>query len=244
MKIDVCAITSFIYQVFRRIYMAYLILVRHGQSLWNLANKFTGWVDVPLSEKGLAEARSAANRLKDIDIDVAFTSTLIRAQQTLFTILAKHEKTGVFLHSQKKEKEWSLHPREFDKTEIPIYSSNKINERYYGDLQGKNKDSARKKFGENKVHIWRRSYDIPPPNGESLKDTCKRAIPYFEKEILPYVKKKKNVIIAAHGNSLRGIIKHIENISDEEIPKLELPTGKPIIYDYKNGKLTRIGKLA
>ena len=219
--------------------MGKLILIRHGQSLWNLHNKFTGWVDIPLSEKGLLEAKNAANKLKNIDIDVAFTSTLIRAQQTLFTILAKQNKIGIFLHSQKKEQNWSLHPKEFDSKEIPIYSSNKINERYYGDLQGKNKDSARKKFGEKKVHIWRRSYDIPPPNGESLKDTCKRAIPYFEKEILPYVKKGKNVIVAAHGNSLRGIIKHIEQISDNDIPNLELPTGKPIIYDYKKGKLVR-----
>ena len=143
------------------------------------------------------------------------------------------------LNKKKKEKDWSLHPKELEKGEIPIFSSEKINERYYGDLQGKNKDAARKKFGEKKVHEWRRSYDIPPPNGESLKDTCRRAIPYFTKDILPYLKKGKNVVVAAHGNSLRGIIKHIENINDEDISGLELPTGKPIIYDYSKGMLKK-----
>ena len=220
--------------------MTKLILIRHGQSLWNLANKFTGWVDIPLSEKGIQEAKKAGKKLEKIDIDIAFTSKLIRAQETLFIILSKQNKTGIFLHNNKKEKEWSLHPKELEKNEIPIFSSEKINERYYGKLQGLNKDETRKKYGEEKVHIWRRSYDIPPPSGESLKDTCKRAIPYFQKEILPYLKKGKNVIVSAHGNSLRGIIKYIENISDEDIPSLELPTGKPIIYEYKKGKIMKI----
>lgn len=220
--------------------MTKLILIRHGQSLWNLANKFTGWVDIPLSEKGIQEAKNAGKKLEKIDIDIAFTSKLIRAQETLFIILSKQNKTGIFLHNNKKEKEWSLHPKELEKNEIPIFSSEKINERYYGKLQGLNKDETRKKYGEEKVHIWRRSYDIPPPSGESLKDTCKRAIPYFQKEILPYLKKGKNVIVSAHGNSLRGIIKYIENISDEDIPSLELPTGKPIIYEYKKGKIMKI----
>ena len=219
--------------------MGKLILVRHGQSLWNMQNKFTGWADIPLSEKGIKEALSAAKKIESISIDVAFTSKLVRAQETLFIILSKQKKVGMFIHDNKKEKKWSLHPKELDKNEIPIYSSSKINERYYGKLQGLDKDAMRKKYGEKKVHIWRRSYDIPPPDGECLKDTCKRSIPYFTKEIMPHVKKGKNVIVAAHGNSLRGIIKHIENISDEDIPNLELPTGKPVIYNYSNGKLRK-----
>ena len=219
--------------------MAKLILVIHGQSLWNLANKFTGWVDIPLSEKGISEAKLAAKKLEKIDIDIAFTSKLIRAQETLFIILSKQKKIGIFLHDKKNEKNWSLHPKEVEKNEIPIFSSEKINERYYGKLQGLDKDETRKKYGDEKVHIWRRSYDIPPPQGESLKDTCKRAIPYFLKEVVPYLKKGKNVIVSAHGNSLRGIIKYIENISDEDIPNLELPTGKPIIYDYKKNKFLK-----
>lgn len=218
--------------------MTKLILVRHGQSLWNLLNVFTGWVDIPLSEQGIKEALKAAKKLESIPIDVAFTSHLVRAQETLSLILSKQKKVGIMLHDG-KEKKWSLHPTEVTNDEIPIFTSWKINERFYGALQGLNKEATAKKYGAEKVHQWRRSYDIPPPDGESLKDTCKRAIPYFQKEILPWLRKQKNVIVAAHGNSLRGIIKYIEEISDAEIPNLELPTGVPIIYTYKNGKLVK-----
>lgn len=218
--------------------MTKLILVRHGQSLWNLLNVFTGWVDIPLSEQGIKEALKAAKKLESIPIDVAFTSHLVRAQETLSLILSKQKKVGIMLHDG-KEKKWSLHPTEVTNDEIPIFTSWKINERFYGALQGSNKEATAKKYGAEKVHQWRRSYDIPPPDGESLKDTCKRAIPYFQKEILPWLRKQKNVIVAAHGNSLRGIIKYIEEISDADIPNLELPTGVPIIYTYKNGKLVK-----
>lgn len=219
--------------------MNYLIIVRHGESRWNIANKFTGWVDVPLSEVGINEALICGKMLEGLDIDVAFTSELERAHETLLLILAKQDKTGIFLHESKKRKKWSLHPYEFSKNEIPIYSSDKINERYYGKLQGLNKDAARKKWGKKQVFLWRRSFDVPPPGGECLKDVCRRSIPYFKKTIMPFVKKKKNVIISAHGNSLRSIIKYIDNISDEEIPHLELPTGKPIIYRWFKGKLVK-----
>ncbi len=211
-------------------------MVRHGESRWNLANKFTGWVDVPLSEAGINEAMMTAIRLEGLKLDVAFTSELTRAQETLLIILAKQNNTGIFMPKDAKTKKWA-HYAKLDKREIPVFTDMALNERYYGKLQGLNKDQTRKKYGEKQVHIWRRSYDIPPPSGESLKDTCKRATPYFTKEIMPYVKKGKNVIISAHGNSLRAIIKHIENISDEEIPNLELPTGKPFIYKYERGKL-------
>lgn len=219
--------------------MSYLILTRHGESRWNLVNKFTGWVDIPLSPKGIKEALSAAKHLQGLKLDIAFTSELERAQETLLLILSQQNKTGIFLHDSPQRKKWSKHKSE-DKDEIPIYSSDLINERYYGRLQGLNKDDTRKKFGDAKVHLWRRSFDVPPPGGESLKDTCDRAIPYFKKKIMPHVKKGKNVIISAHGNSLRAIIKHIESISDEDIPSLELPTGKPIIYRYVRGKLKKL----
>ncbi len=222
--------------------MGHLILVRHGESRWNVDNKFTGWVDVPLTEIGIHEALIAAERLDDLTIDIAFTSKLVRAHETLLLILAHQKKTGIFLHTSKKQQSWSMHyqGKEFEENEIPIYSSEKLNERYYGKLQGMNKDAARKKWGEEQVHIWRRSFDMPPPGGESLKDVCNRAIPYFKKTILPLVKAGKNVIIAAHGNSLRALIKHIDNITDENIPNLELELGKPIIYRWHSKKLVKI----
>ncbi|WP_340818369.1 2,3-bisphosphoglycerate-dependent phosphoglycerate mutase [Methanolobus sp. WCC4] len=219
--------------------MNYLILVRHGQSRWNLENRFTGWVDVPLSEKGIREAMDCAEELEDFRIDVAFTSKLSRAQETLFLILAKQEKTGIFLHESEKRDRWSYHPSRADGSEIPIYSSDALNERFYGNLQGQNKQKAKETYGEEQVFIWRRSYDVQPPGGESLKDTYERTIPYFKESIIPQLEDGKNVIIAAHGNSLRSVIKYIENISDEEIPKLELATGKPLYYQFENGSFVK-----
>jgi 2,3-bisphosphoglycerate-dependent phosphoglycerate mutase len=221
--------------------MGYLILVRHGESRWNIANKFTGWVDVPLSEVGVNEALIAGKRLEGIQFDVAFTSKLKRAQETLLLILAKQDATGIFLHEKGKRKLWSHHKVKPKDHEISVYSNSKINERYYGDLQGLNKTAARKKFGKEKVFQWRRSFDVRPPNGESLKDVVKRSVPYFEKVIMAEVKKGKNVIVAAHGNSLRAIIKHIDKISEEEISSLELSYGYPIVYKYGRGKLVKDG---
>lgn len=223
-------------------HLGYLILVRHGESRWNIANKFTGWVDVPLSEVGVHEAMITAKNLENVKIDVAFTSKLVRAHETLLLILAEQKNTGIFLHSSHWRKLWSLHygRKEFEENEIPIHSSDRLNERYYGSLQGMNKDFAREKWGEEQVHIWRRSYSVRPPSGESLKDVYKRAVPYFKNKIMKHVKANQNVIVSAHGNSLRAIIKYIDNISDADIPNLELQTGKPIIYEYKNNKLVKI----
>lgn len=215
--------------------MSYLILVRHGESRWNLANKFTGWIDVPLSPNGIKEALSCAKKLEGLTLDVAFTSKLKRAQETLLLILAKQKYTGIFLH---KKKQYSL-AKKFEKHEIPIFSSEKINERYYGKLQGMNKDAARRKWGKEQVFKWRRSYDIKPPGGECLKDVYKRVIPYFKTNIMPELKKKKDVIVSAHGNSLRAMMKYLDNISDEKIPHLEIPFGRPIIYKYTKGKLIK-----
>ena len=185
-----------------------LILIRHGQSEWNALNQFTGWKDPDLTAKGIEEAHNAGriiNNLK-INFDLVFTSALIRAQNTAEIILKEINQP------------------------LSTIKNQALNERNYGDLAGLNKDEARKRWGDEQVHIWRRSYDIPPPGGESLKDTGERVLPFFMKEILPYVCKGKNVLVAAHGNSLRSLIKFLDNISDEDIVKLEIPTGAPIHY--------------
>ncbi len=187
--------------------MGYLIIVRHGQSVWNKANRFTGWEDVELAEKGIAEAEEAGEKLNEFTFDKAFTSGLKRAQNTLNIIL---EKTG--------------------QQHIEVVRNNALNERMYGDLQGLDKDETREKFGDEQVHIWRRSYDIAPPNGESLKDTAERVIPYYEKEIKPLLQQGKNIIVAAHGNSLRALIMHLEGMSGEDITQVEIPTGQPKVY--------------
>ncbi|RME31964.1 2,3-bisphosphoglycerate-dependent phosphoglycerate mutase [Candidatus Woesearchaeota archaeon] len=218
--------------------MSYLILVRHGESRWNIANRFTGWVDVPLSENGIYEAMMAAKRLEGLRFDIAFTSTLMRAIETLLIILAKQDYTGVFVHSAGKGRQWSRHTT-LGRKEIPVYCDEALNERYYGRLQGMNKDAARRKFGKQQVFIWRRSYDVRPPGGECLHDTYKRAVPYFQRKIMPHVRRGKNVLVSAHGNSLRAIIKYLDKISDEQIPHLELPTGKPVLYKWSRGKLVR-----
>ena len=185
-----------------------LILIRHGQSEWNALNQFTGWKDPGLTAKGIEEAHNAGMIINSLEInfDLVFTSALIRAQNTAEIIL--------------KEINQSL----------PTIKDQALNERNYGDLAGLNKDDARKRWGDEQVHIWRRSYDVSPPGGESLKDTSERVLPFFMKEIHPHVCKGKNVLVAAHGNSLRSLIKFLDNISDEDIVKLEIPTGAPIHY--------------
>jgi 2,3-bisphosphoglycerate-dependent phosphoglycerate mutase len=188
--------------------MAKLVLVRHGQSQWNLENKFTGWVDVPLSAHGYEEARRAGRELKGITFQQGFTSKLVRAQETLRIIL-----------------------EEIGQTNLPIIQDEAINERHYGDLQGLNKAETAKKYGDEQVHIWRRSYDVAPPKGESLKDTAARSIPYFNAQILPLVKAGKNVIVAAHGNSLRSIVMELDHLTQEQVLKLEIPTAAPIVYE-------------
>lgn len=219
--------------------MGYLILLRHGESRWNAANKFTGWVDVPLSEKGVQEALRSAKALQGLHLHAAFTSELKRAQETLLLVLAKQDYTGIFLHQKGQCRIWSCHPAILEKQEIPVSTHEALNERYYGQLQGMNKLAARKKFGEEQVLQWRRNFTARPPGGESLSDTYNRTVPYYQHAIAPLLKKGKNVLIAAHGNSLRAIIKYLDNIADEKIPHLELPFGKPIIYKQIRGKLVK-----
>lgn len=186
-----------------------LVLVRHGQSDWNLKNLFTGWKDPDLTEQGIAEAKDAGRKLKaqGFKFDVAFTSVLKRAQRTLDLMLAEIGQSG-----------------------LPTKKNLALNERDYGDLSGLNKDDARKKWGEDQVQIWRRSYDVQPPGGESLRDTLARTLPYYVQEILPCVLRGERVLVSAHGNSLRALIMVLEKLSPETIIKRELATGVPIIY--------------
>ena len=188
--------------------MATLIIFRHGQSVWNLENKFTGWVDVDLSPKGVEEAKAAGEKLKGFTFDYAYASDLKRAQNTLSISL---ETAG-------------------HKPLSPTYNK-ALNERMYGDLQGLNKADTAAKYGDEQVKIWRRSYDIAPPNGESLKDTAARVIPYFESEIVPKLKAGKNVVVAAHGNSLRALIMYLEKMTPAQILEFEIGTGVPRIYE-------------
>ncbi len=188
--------------------MAKLFLVRHGQSKWNLENRFTGWVDIDLTQKGEQEAADAGALLKNEHIDIAFTSALIRAQRTLSIIL---DVTG--------------------NTDVPVTKDKALNERSYGDLAGLNKQETAEKHGAEQVHIWRRSYDVAPPGGESLKDTCDRVIPYYEENIKPHLEAGENVLIVAHGNSLRALVMYLENLTSEEILKREIATGAPFGYE-------------
>ena len=195
--------------------MACLILLRHGESQWNLENRFTGWVDVPLSPRGIQEAKDAGEKLRSFTFDRAFTSVLARAIETLRLTL---ETIG--------------------QTSIPIEKDKALNERMYGELQGLNKAETVKKYGEAQVKIWRRSYDVPPPGGESLKDTAERVLPYYEQTIKPYLLKGDTILVAAHGNSLRALIMELEQLSREQVLELNIPTGAPLLYELdKTGKV-------
>ena len=187
--------------------MGKLVLVRHGQSQWNLENRFTGWVDVPITPLGEEEAHRAGRELKGIHFDLAFTSVLQRAQQTLKIILDELGQPG-----------------------LPTEKDQALNERHYGDLQGLDKAETAKKYGDAQVHIWRRSFDVKPPNGESLKDTAARTLPYYDRQILPAIQAGKNVIVSAHGNSLRAIVMKLDNLNEQQVLELNIPNGVPIVY--------------
>lgn len=216
--------------------MTELILLRHGESVWNKMNLFTGWIDVPLSEKGIDEAKEAGIQLDTTNIDVVFSSTLIRAIMTaMITLLHRKDgKTATIMHPQSSllGELGKIYSEKTIEGILPVFLSDALNERMYGELQGLNKQETMDRFGKEQVQIWRRSFDVAPPNGESLKMTMKRTLPYFHSDIMPYIKNKKNVLIVAHGNSLRSIIKEIESVSDEQIPSYELATGVPIRYKW------------
>lgn len=216
--------------------MSILILLRHGQSAWNLCNLFTGWVDVPLSTTGIDEALNAGRQIAHIDIDVIFTSTLMRAQQTAMIAMSEHktDKVPVMQHLQGQQAQWSkIYNDKSAANTIPVYTSWHLNERFYGELQGLDKDETRQKYGEEQVHIWRRSFDVPPPHGESLEMTAQRTLPYFDEHILPQLKSGRNVLVAAHGNSLRSIAMQLEQLTPEQVLQLELPTGVPRLYQFE-----------
>ncbi len=190
--------------------MARLILLRHGESQWNLENRFTGWVDVPLSPRGIQEAKNAGEKLRSFTFNRAFTSVLTRAIETLRLVL---EAIG--------------------QTNIPIERDKALNERMYGELQGLNKADTAKKYGDEQVKIWRRSYDIAPPGGESLKDTADRVLPYYENRIMPYILQGETILISAHGNSLRALVMQLEQLSKEQVLELNIPTGAPLLYEFE-----------
>ena len=231
--------------------MSLLILMRHGQSVWNAANLFTGWVNVPLTPKGIDEAVEGGRQIAHLAIDEVHTSTLIRAQMTAMLALSEHTsgKTPVVQTPQMVEltsESGETSMTDWSKTNgplehiLPVYMASELNERMYGDLQGLNKQETREKYGDEQVKIWRRSYDVPPPNGESLELTAKRTLPYFSSKILPQLDAGKNIFVAAHGNSLRSVIMDIEGLSREEVLRLEVPTGTPIVYERLEGKWKRI----
>lgn len=219
--------------------MATLILMRHGQSLWNKLNLFTGWVDVPLSTKGIEESLAGGMKIQHIPIDIVFTSTLIRAQMTAMLALSVHssKKVPIILHTgEGKLDEWAhIYSEQTLTNTISVIRAWQLNERMYGELQGLNKQELSDRFGADQVQIWRRSFDTPPPEGESLKMTAERTLPYFKEKIIPCLQKGENVFVSAHGNSLRSIIMEIENLNKEEIVHLELSTGLPLIYHYQQG---------
>lgn len=189
--------------------MGRLVLLRHGESQWNLENRFTGWVDVPLSPKGEEEARAAGRKLAGMRFDCAFASVLKRAIDTMDIVLGS-----------------------LGQTQIPIVKDEALNERRYGDLQGLNKAETAAKYGDQQVKLWRRSYDIRPPGGESLKDTAERVLPYYERQILPELLAGKTILVAAHGNSLRALVMQLDRLAPEEVLELNIPTGVPLVYEF------------
>jgi 2,3-bisphosphoglycerate-dependent phosphoglycerate mutase len=204
--------------------MSKLVLIRHGESQWNLENRFTGWVDVDITPKGEAEAKSAGEKLKGTKFHIAFSSVLKRANHTLDIVL-----------------------QTIGQLDVPIHKDQALNERHYGSLQGLNKAETAQKYGDEQVKIWRRSFDVPPPTdktdlnpegiSESLKDTAARTLPYFTEKILPEVHSSKNVLVVAHGNSLRSIVMSLDNLSRDEVLELNIPTGSPIVYEYFGDKI-------
>jgi 2,3-bisphosphoglycerate-dependent phosphoglycerate mutase len=222
--------------------MAKLVLIRHGESVWNKKNVFTGWVDVPLSSNGVVEAINAGEQLSQLEFDCVFTSVQIRAIETAMLVMAQNasEKTPVIIHDEGKMKDWTtIYSESMNDNIIPVYRDWHLNERYYGELQGKNKAETAREYGDEQVHLWRRSYDVPPPAGECLKDTAERTIPFFKEKIMPQLENGSNVLIAAHGNSLRSIVMYIENLTKEQVLSLEIATGKPLMYEMQNGKLIK-----
>ncbi|KAF5737975.1 phosphoglycerate mutase-like [Tripterygium wilfordii] len=222
-----------------------LILIRHGESMWNEKNLFTGSVDVPLTKRGIEEAIEAGKRISNIPVDVIYTSSLIRAQMTAMLAMTQHRcrKVPIIMHTESEQaKEWCrIYSKETKKQSIPVITSWQLNERMYGELQGLNKQETAERYGKEQVHDWRRSFDIPPPHGESLEMCSQRAVAYFREHIEPQLHSGKNVMVAAHGNSLRSIIMYLDKLTSQEVINLELSTGIPLLYIYRDGNFMKRG---
>ena len=214
-----------------------LVMMRHGESEWNRQNLFTGWVDIPLSSKGVEEVIEGGKKIAHIPIDVIFTSSLIRAQMTAMLAMLNHSSgkiPSVQHPNEGKLEEWAqIYSEEAKQKCIPVYNAWELNERMYGRLQGMNKQEMREKYGDEQVHIWRRSFDQAPPDGESLAMTAARSIPYFKERIMPLLKEGKNIFISAHGNSLRSIVMFLDNLTKDQVVHLELATGAPLVYAFE-----------
>ena len=217
-----------------------LILMRHGRSAWNQRNLFTGWVDIPMDEGGIQESVEGGKKIKNLPFEAIYTSTLVRCQMTVALAMLHHAsgRVPVFQHGEGgKLEEWShIYSEEAKRATIPVYTAWELNERMYGQLQGLDKAETAKKYGAEQVQIWRRSFNTAPPGGESLAMTASRTIPYFQKKIAPQLERGESVLVVAPGNSLRSIIMHLEHLSQEEIVKLEIATGEPMIYRFEKGK--------
>ncbi len=219
--------------------MAQLILLRHGASMWNDRNMFTGWVDIPLSRKGVEEALEAGMQISSISINVIFTSALIRSQMTALLAMSVHEEKRVPQIIRLQSDQQEIDNRDPDR--IPVYPAWQLNERMYGELQGKNKDAMRSQYGVEQVEIWRRDFDAVPPGGESLKQTAERVIPYFQERVVPHLRKGDNLLLCAHSNSLRIIVMFLENSSFRSPSKVEFKTGVPLFYSFCDERWNRDG---
>lgn len=221
--------------------MAKLFLLRHLKSQWNEDNRFAGWVDNPLSKEGILAAKEVAHKLMNENIDVVYTSPLIRNEETVLRIFENlaNNTYPLFIHLDGDRMQQRGHFTDINDNDVPVYVSEKLNERYYGTLQGLNKEEITKKYGEEKVHLWRRGYKEKPPGGESLKDVYKRAVPFFKKYVERDLVKGKNILLVASHNSLRTIVKYVENISDQNIANVELAFGSLMIYEF-DGKYNKL----
>lgn len=221
--------------------MGKLVLIRHGESIWNTRNIFTGWVDVPLTQTGIVEASRAGRKVTQIDFDVVYTSALVRSMQTAFIVLLSdpRRRTPYMVHEGFWARRYNRFASSEHKNVIPVYRVEQLNERYYGDLQGLNKAKIADVFGIEKVIAWRRSYTERPPKGESLQDTSKRVIPFFKKTVLKQLKEGKNVLISAHSNTIRSIVMHLEQMDEAQVVGLEIDTANPVVYDFVNGEFVK-----
>lgn len=220
--------------------MGTLVLVRHGESQWNQCHRFTGWVDVPLSKNGVKEAERCAVHCKRFEFSLAFTSALERAHETLLIILSQQNRTGIFQHERDPRYSRWLHlSNHCGGSDMPIYATSILNERYYGLLQGMEKEMAEQKYGKERVFAWRRGFNDRPPRGESLRDVERRVHPYFHKHIDPHIRRGETVLLAGHGNTLRTVIKKLERISTDDISFVDLPEAQPIVYTFKRGAYKR-----